>query len=166
MKVKIKKKGKTKSYNLIENWGGVTLEKWIELISLDKVGHSQEAIGTIKALSDIPEDLIKALNLNDINNIMSKLSKLQKDEESELRTIITIDGEEYGMHPDLSEMTLGEWADLETFITNGIENNMPEIMSVLYRPVLEKSETVRRKVVKSMFFSVSGPLFDYFLTIF
>jgi len=33
MKVKIKKAGKTKDYNLINSWSDVTLEKWVKLSS-------------------------------------------------------------------------------------------------------------------------------------
>ena len=32
MKVKIKKKGKQKTYNLIDSWSDVTLEKWLKVI--------------------------------------------------------------------------------------------------------------------------------------
>ena len=42
------------------------------------------------------------------------------------------------MHPDLDSITLGEYADIETFIEGGVENNLPEIMAVLFRPVIEE----------------------------
>ena len=51
-----------------------------------------------------------------------------------------IDGIDYGFHPDLSEITLGEYADIESFIKEGLEKNMPEIMAILFRPVLEKKD--------------------------
>ena len=43
--------------------------------------------------------------------------------------------------PDLDSITLGEYADIETFIKNGIDNNLPELMAILYRPIkLKKNE--------------------------
>ena len=38
---------------------------------------------------------------------------------------------EYGFHPDLDSITLGEYADIETFIKNGIEKNLPELWQSL-----------------------------------
>jgi len=37
---------------------------------------------------------------------------------------------------------LGQYADLETFIKNGIEKNLPEIMAVLYAPIKEKKNDI------------------------
>ena len=46
------------------------------------------------------------------------------------------------MHPDLSEITLGEYADLETFMVGDLKNNLPEIMAILFRPIKEKDGDV------------------------
>ena len=54
MKVKIKKKGKEKTYNLIDSWSDVTLEKWIELIDIETGSKTKEAEETIAAFSDMP----------------------------------------------------------------------------------------------------------------
>ena len=62
---------------------------------------------------------------------MSRIAELQQKQDTKLKRIIEIDGIEYGFHPDLDSITLGEYADLETFIKNGIEKNLPEVMAVL-----------------------------------
>ena len=138
MKVRIKKEGKTKEFNLIKSWEDVTLGKWIKLLKLDKVGKSKEALETIKILSDIPEQLISKLGIQDVATIMTRFSELQNNATKKLKRIIKIEDKEYGFHPSLEDITLGEWADIETFIKSGIKENMPEIMAVLYRPVVEK----------------------------
>ena len=139
MKVKIKKEGKQETYNLINSWSDVTLEKWLEVIDLETGSKTEEAEGTIAALSDMPKKLIKELPLRDVAIIMSKIAELQGEQETVLKKTFEIEGVEYGMHPNLDELTLGEYADLETFIKNGIENNMPEVMAVLFRPIKEKN---------------------------
>ena len=139
MKVKIKKEGKTKEYNLINSWADVTLEQWVKLSS-EKGSKSKEAEETIAALSDIPKKLVKELSLRDVAVIMSKVAELQAEQDSELKRIIEVEGKEYGFHPDLDSITLGEYADLETMIKNGIEDNMPEVMAILYRPVSMKGK--------------------------
>ena len=141
MKVKIKKEGKTKQFKLISSWEEVTLEKWLKLIDFASETKTKEAEETIAALSTIPKQLIKQLELKDIAAIMSKLSEFQQQQNSSLKRIIEIDGKRYGFHPDLDSITLGEWADLETFIKQGIEKNLPEVMAILYRPITEETDS-------------------------
>ena len=52
--------------------------------------------------------------------------------------LFELEGKEYAFHPQLEDMTLGEWADIETFIKEGLENNLHNIMAVLFRPVIER----------------------------
>jgi hypothetical protein len=140
MKVKIKKAGKTKEYKLISKWSEVNLESWLKLIKVETGSKSKEALATITALSDIPKKLVKELGIQDVAVIMSELGKLQIEQKGRLKRIIEVEGKEYGFHPSLDEITLGEYADLETMIKNGIENNMPEVMAILYRPITEKGD--------------------------
>ena len=142
MKVKIKKKGKTKEFKLINSWEDVTLETWLKLIDFNKGTKSKEAEETIAALSTIPKDLIKELELKDEAVIMSKISELQAGQDSSLKRIIEIEGVRYGFHPDLDSITLGEYADIESMIKNDMEKNMPELMAVLYRPIIKEKNEV------------------------
>ena len=138
MKVKIKKDDKIKEFKLISKWSDVTLEKWLKLIDLETGSKTKEAEDTIAALSDIPKQLIRELSIKDVAVIMSRIAELQQKQNSSLKRIIKINGVEYGFHPDLDSITLGEYADIETFIKNGIETQLPELMAVLYRPVKDK----------------------------
>jgi len=142
MKVKIKKEGKTKQYNVINKWSDVTLEKWLKLVEVETGSKTNEALETIAALSDIPKQLVKELGIQDVAVIMNRIGELQIEQDSKLKRIIEVEGKEYGFHPDLDSITLGEYADIETFIKNGIENNLPELMAVLYRPIVEKKNDI------------------------
>jgi len=142
MKVKIKKEGKVKEFKLISSWEEVTLDKWLKLIDIQEGSKTKEAEETIATLSDIPNKLIKELSLNDVAVIMGKIGELQQKQNSSLKKIIEIDGVEYGFHPDLDSITLGEYADIETFIKNGIQENLPELMAILYRPIKEKKNDI------------------------
>lgn len=140
MKIKIKKGKKVKNFKLIEKWSDVTLEKWLKLIQFKNKNKSKEALDTIALLSDIPKQLVNQLELKDIAVIMNQIAKLQQEKNSSLKRIIEIDGKEYGFHPDLDSITLGEYADIETFVKDDIEKHLPEVMAVLYRPIKEKGE--------------------------
>jgi len=138
MKVKIKKEGKVETFSLINSWSDVTLETWLKLIDFETGTKTEEATETIAALSDIPRRLVKELALSDVAALMSKIGELQVNQDSSLKRIIELNGIEYGFHPDLDSISLGEYADIEQFIKNGIETSLPELMAVLYRPVKEK----------------------------
>ena len=142
MKVKIKKEGKTESFKLINSWADVTLETWLKLVDFATGTKTEEATETIAALSDIPKRLIKELALSDVAVIMSKIAELQAKQDTTLKRIIEINDVEYGFMPDLDKISLGEYADVEQFIKNGIENNLPELMAVLYRPIKEKKNDI------------------------
>ena len=139
MKVKIKKEGKKKTYSLINSWSEVTLERWLEVVDLETGSKTKDAEETIAVLSDIPKKLIRELQLSDVAIIMGRIAELQSDQNTELKKTFEIDGVEYGMHPNLDSLTLGEYADIETFIKNGFEKNMPELMAVLFRPVIKRN---------------------------
>ena len=142
MKVKIKKEGKVKEFKLINSWSDVTLETWLKLIDFETGTKTENATETIAALSDIPKKLVNELSLSDVVAIMNKIGELQVNRDTELKRIITINEVEYGFHPDLNSITLGEYADIEQFIKNGVDTNLPELMSVLYRPIKLKKNDI------------------------
>ena len=138
MKVKIEKAGKKETYKLIDSWSEVNLEMWTKLIASETGSKTKEAEEIVTALSDIPKKLVNELAIRDVAIIMSKIAELQSEQDTILKKVIEIDGIEYGMHPDLDLITLGEYADIESFIKAGLEKNMPEIIAVLFRPVTER----------------------------
>tara|TARA_R100001244_G_scaffold74627_1_gene59560 strand:+ start:72 stop:737 length:666 start_codon:yes stop_codon:yes gene_type:complete len=162
MKVKIKKEGKTETYNIINSWSDVTLESWLQLVKSKDLGNAEDAKTSILALSDIPEMLINKLSLKDVAILMEKMGKLQSEQETLLKKLIYIDGQEYGFHPNLDDITIGEYADIETLIKDSLENNLPELMAILFRPVIDRKGeaykieaydgeiTIRAEVMKKM----------------
>tara|TARA_R110001599_G_scaffold306498_1_gene512981 strand:+ start:305 stop:907 length:603 start_codon:yes stop_codon:yes gene_type:complete len=141
MKIKIKKEGKVKQFKLISKWEDVTLEKWIKLIEFNEKSKSKEALETIVQLSNIPKSLVNQLELKDVATIMNRVSELQSEQNGLLKRIIEIDGKRYGFHPDLDSITLGEYADIESFIKKDMEKNLPKFMAILYRPIIEETDS-------------------------
>jgi len=138
MQVKINKEGKKTNYNLIKSWDDVTLDKWVKLISRREKTKTQDALDTISVLSDIPKKLINELAIGDVAILLKKIADLQAKEDTKLKRIIKLDKIEYGFHPNLEEITLGEYADIETYLKNGLEDNLTKLIAVLYRPITEK----------------------------
>ena len=142
MKVRIKEEGKTREFNLINKWSDVNLKSWTKLITKQNEKKGKQAKSIIAELSNIPEALIDKIELTDIALIMSKIGSMQQKKNSTLKRLIKIEGKEYGFHPDLESITLGEYADIETFVSQGTEKHLPEIMAILYRPVVEKQDNL------------------------
>ena len=140
MKVNVVKNGKKKNYTIINNWKDVTLDKWIKLLKLKNLTPTQEAIENIALLSSMSKKLIKELSLVDVTLIMQQLKDIENTSATIFKNIITIDGKDYGFHPNFEQLTLGEWADLETFIQQDLQNNLPKICAILYRPIKEKGK--------------------------
>jgi hypothetical protein len=138
MRLKINKDGKQSVYTMINSWEDVTLDKWVKLITKKHKNKSEEAIHTINVLSDIPKKIVEELGISDVANILQRIAKLQESTDSQLNKIIKINNIEYGFHPNLEEITIGEYADIETYLKDGIESNLPKLMAVLYRPITEK----------------------------
>ncbi|ANS03432.1 hypothetical protein [uncultured Mediterranean phage uvDeep-CGR2-KM19-C269] len=126
-----------KEYELINSWNDVSLKELGRLLEYRKLSPTAEAINTINMFSDIPKDVIKKLRLEDVLGMLSILSNMEEDKDTSFKATFTLHGVKYGFIPSLEDISLGEYADIETFIKNGIENNLANIMSVLFRPVVE-----------------------------
>ena len=77
----------------------------------------------------------RLLKLTDADRIVEIINNMFEAKPS-LITTFKIGGVEYGIIPDLDEMSLGEYIDLDTYI--GDWQNMQIAMNVLYRPISKK----------------------------
>jgi len=80
-------------------------------------------------------EAVMLLKFNDTQDISSMLSNLFESK-PHLVTKFKIGNLEYGFHPQLDNLTLGEYIDLDTYI--GDWHNMEKAMNVLYRPITSK----------------------------
>mgnify|MGYP003639228248 CR=1 FL=1 len=126
-----------KHYKLIDSWSDVSLKELSRLMEYRKLTPTQEAINTINMFSDIPKDMIKKLRLEDITGMLSLLSDLEVEKDMTFKATFKLHGVKYGFIPSLEDISLGEYADIETFIKDGVEKNLANIMSVLFRPVVD-----------------------------
>jgi hypothetical protein len=78
---------------------------------------------------------VMQLKLIDTQEIISILSSLFEQKPNLVRHF-KINKIEFGFHPQLDDLTLGEYIDLDNFI--GDWDNMEKAMNVLYRPVIAK----------------------------
>tara|TARA_R110001599_G_scaffold47993_1_gene138595 strand:+ start:307 stop:984 length:678 start_codon:yes stop_codon:yes gene_type:complete len=140
MKVNIEQNGKQNKFNLINNWDDVCLETYGKLIDYKKGSKTDDAVHILSSMTDIPNKFLKTLELHDALMLLSKVAVIQEEDNSILRERFTIEGITYAFHPKLDNITLGEYADIEHFVELGFQEHLPEIMAVLFRPVVKDFE--------------------------
>lgn len=77
------------------------------------------------------------IKYSSVSDIIARLNKVFKDA-PELTKTFTFKGVEFGFIPNLDDMTLGEYVDLDE--SYGDWDNMHKAMAVLYRPIVTKSK--------------------------
>ena len=144
MKVKLLNGKKTLNFNIPKTWNELNLGRYIRtmkvLRSEEKIHELEKVIRILNCITDIPKRHLYGLDMKSIGKLGKHLTTfLETVPTDELKHFIEIEGVEYGFHPKLVDMTLGEFVDLETY-TENLEENLHNILSILYRPVTAKKD--------------------------
>jgi len=128
------------NYSIPTDWSQVSLGKYMDfMLSVDGVEDELEkTIITISSFTNAPKKLLQGCKKSDIDAVMSELGKLMdKETNKDLNLVITIDGVDYGFHPNLHELKLKEFVDLDNKLADGW-GAMDSVMAILYRPITEQ----------------------------
>jgi len=144
MRVSVRDNKTTKIYDVPKTWNELTLGRYMRIMKVLKdkkeVSDIERLVRIINCLSKIPKKHIYNLEVKSLKALGKHITSfLESEPNDKLEHLVTIEDIEYGFHPKLFDMTLGEFVDLETYMKD-IDNNMHNIMSVLYRPVIQKDE--------------------------
>tara|TARA_R110000787_G_scaffold101303_3_gene206670 strand:- start:1855 stop:2454 length:600 start_codon:yes stop_codon:yes gene_type:complete len=129
---------KTFEITIPTDWSDVTIKKFIKYNDSlkDLEDERQIIIKTISILCDISEHIVEVMKLKDLKKIQANLQKLiGKPVNKDIINKIDINGVKYGFHPNLDDLTMGEFVDIETYAK---ENDIAKMMSVLYRPIVKE----------------------------
>lgn len=127
-----------------ENWSEITLDQYLKFYksikSYEGTDNYERKIleNSIYYFCGVSADVYKILPekvFTDLSNEM--LDLIQKSKKQELVLTFELLGQKYGFVPSLDDLTYGEYADLVTY-TKDTWQNMPLIMSILYRPIVEE----------------------------
>ena len=91
---------------------------------------------SISLLTGVDRETLDRFRLSDLEMVYDKLLSLSK-KDNRLIKFVTLEGVKYGFHPNLSEITTGEFADLDTYCKE-LNKNLHKVMAVLYRPVVKE----------------------------
>jgi len=89
----------------------------------------------IEIFCNLDAKSVRLLKLTDADRIVKIINKMFEEKPELIRTF-KLGKIEYGMIPNLDEISLGEYVDLDTYL--GDWQNMQIAMNVMFRPIKEK----------------------------
>jgi len=115
----------------------VTLKQYKHFLKMQSANDDERFIQAkmIEIFCNVRLDQVMKLKFNDTQEIVKILSGLF-EEKPALVHKFKINKKEYGFHPELDDLSLGEYIDLDTYI--GDWDNIEKAMNVLYRPIAHK----------------------------
>ena len=115
----------------------ITLGQYKRFLNIQKQTEESHFLNAkaIEIFCDIELKNVMRLKMSDFDKITNKINLLF-EQKPKLVQRFKIDSVEYGFHPQLDELTLGEYIDVDTYIADW--ENMEKTMNVLYRPIENK----------------------------
>lgn len=121
------------------NLNEITLRQYQKFVNLKDQDYNEIMIQKkmVSIFCMIKESEVDKIRYSDVENITSKLGEMF-DQKPNLVKFFKVKGIEYGFIPNLDNISLGEYIDLDTYI--GDWENIHRAMNVLYRPVQNKRQ--------------------------
>ena len=121
--------------NIPSSLNEITLRQYKQFLDIQKENKEDRFLNAkmIQVFCKVNLEQVMLLKLSDSESIVKIISDMFEQKPALVKKF-KIGKTEYGFHPELDAMTLGEYIDLDTFISDW--DNMEKAMNVLYRPVL------------------------------
>lgn len=85
------------------------------------------------------KEQLREKSMDDIAPSITKfIEECKEYNQNKLEKYIRIGDKVMGFHPNLEAMSFGEYLDLNQLVSSDFTNNLPKIMSILYRPVVSE----------------------------
>ena len=114
----------------------ITLKQYQDFVKIKSEDEYLLQCKMIEIFCNVPYKDVLTIKLSDAEEITSTLNGMFEDKPKLVQSF-KMNGKNYGFHPDLQDMTLGEYIDVDTFI--GDWENIHTAMNVLYRPIKQRS---------------------------
>ena len=124
-----------------DNWSDITIgtyQKYVE-IQQGKGSEKNKIVKSLALLCGTTPFVVKKMAYKDLLEIMAIIKKMidTEPDKEQFRKVFEFKDEEYGFCPNLSNISTGEYIDLESYCKEPIEN-LHTIMSILYRKITFK----------------------------
>tara|TARA_R100000541_G_scaffold59378_1_gene73176 strand:+ start:4518 stop:5180 length:663 start_codon:yes stop_codon:yes gene_type:complete len=140
--------------NIPDSLDDITLEEYQKFEKVNTEENKDSVFlmqKMVEIFCKVDLDLTRNIKYKDLIDIVTHLNNLLTSK-PELITTFKLDGIQFGFIPDLDNITLGEYIDLDNYL--GSWENMHKAMSVLYRPIKLKKDN--RYLIENY----SGAIYD------
>ena len=128
-----------KTITIPEDLYDVTIDQYKRVQAIPEGDELRQVVDTICILCELTTEEVMGMEKKDILHIGGVLGGIidKYDESYPVERIIELDTR-YGFHPNLSRITLAEFADIETLCKDSLDKHLPQVMGILYRPIVEE----------------------------
>lgn len=120
----------------------IKLHQWMELKEYleSNPDDSKVPFQMVNILCEISPLEARRMDSRELDRVISQLNEIIQQKPN-FTPIFKHEGIEYGFVPNLDEITAGEFVDLQSYETQFHQKgiNLYKIMSVLYRPIIQKA---------------------------
>jgi len=121
-----------------DNWSDITIDTYQKYVKIQegKGSEKNKIVKSLALLCGTSPFVVKKMAYKDLLDIMGIIKKMidTEPDKEQFRKVFKFKDEEYGFCPNLSNISTGEYIDLETYCKEPIEN-LHTIMSILYRKI-------------------------------
>lgn len=125
---------------LPENKREVKLSVYLRLMELNnsQMSSKERIIESVRAVTGLTEDNAKMIAFNSIKDILDHYDKIIRDDEQEKDVITTFEykGVKYGLIPNLDDISLNEYIDLEE--SEKVVEMANTFLNVIYRKIIKE----------------------------
>jgi hypothetical protein len=124
-----------------DNWSDITVGTYQKYVKIQegKGSDKNKIVKSLALLCNTSPFVVKKMAYKDLLEIMAIIKNMIDTEpnKEQFKKVFEFNGEEYGFCPNLSNISTGEYIDLESYCKEPIEN-LHTIMSILYRKITFK----------------------------
>jgi len=121
-----------------DKWSDITIGTYQKYVKIQngKGSEKNKIVKSLALLCGTSPFIVKKMAYKDLLEIMSIIKTMidTEPDKEEFRKVFKFKDEEYGFCPNLSNISTGEYIDLENYCKEPIEN-LHIIMSILYRKI-------------------------------
>jgi hypothetical protein len=115
----------------------ITVEEYLKFTAVNKEDADEEFLihKTISVFCGIDMKDVLNIDLQDAIDISQEIYAVL-NQNAKFQDKFKLDGVEYGFIPNLEELSLGEYIDLETYLKE--EKDLHKVAAVMYRPIIKQ----------------------------
>lgn len=120
-----------------KTWDEISIDTFQELKNIQSDNDMTLLVERLAIMADCDPEEIRKLTIPEFKKLQEGLQFITSDIPIRVDTIFELEGQEYGMIPQLDFITAGEWIDAENW-KGEPESNIHFYAALLYRPVTLK----------------------------